>query len=115
MKIILKPIAGLLTLLLLCFISCKKEALQIKSEKIYAQANAPRPPGPGINTGVLLTLKPKGKAIFIPVLDITYAATYKIRDKTLTIKVPDLKKDFTYTIISEKELRGDGHSLTLQN
>lgn len=114
MKTFKKITIGLI-FLILPTAACKKEALEVKKDKTYIQTNPPRPATPGVNTGTILTLKPKKVANMTPSGDISYPAKYAIRGRTLIIKVPTLNKEFTYNIVSETTLQSaTGQTLLLQ-
>lgn len=113
MKIILNLTTKLLILLAICLTGCKKNSLEVKQDKIYVQINMPRPAIPGTNTGTSLTLKPNWNASITPPGDITYVGSYKIINKKIIIKIPDLNKEFTFDIVSETRLQSGSITLDL--
>lgn len=92
-------------------VSCKKDALRIEKEKRYIQVNA----GPGFGPGdensrtLILTLYPRGEANLIPGGDVGFTSKYKIRGKEITVEIvpPNEPLKLLFTVVSEKELRGE--------
>jgi uncharacterized lipoprotein YehR (DUF1307 family) len=103
----------LILLIVLSLNACQKDALIVELEKIFIQINAPKPTDPMLGTAMNLTLKPGGKADFLPSGDIIHEATYKIKgDKVL---VQALNQTFKFTVVSDLELHGEnGEILELQ-
>ncbi|MEP6612739.1 MAG: hypothetical protein ABJA76_12665 [Mucilaginibacter sp.] len=86
--------------------ACKKDALEIKVEKTYAQART-APATDLVEGGITLTLKPDGTAGINPGGDIVWSSTYDISGKKITVKVRDLNTTYKFTVISDEEIHGE--------
>jgi hypothetical protein len=96
-----------LFVVLLSLVGCKKDALQIREEKSYHQVNAAPTTDRLLGNAVSLTLKPGGSALINPGGDIMWSASYKISGSKIKVHVPDLDKNYQFTIISDNELHGE--------
>jgi hypothetical protein len=104
---------NLMLFIVLSLNACKKDALVITQERTFVQVNAPMPIDPSLGTAVHLTLKPGGKAEFLPGGDIVYEATYKIDGDKIIVDA--LNRTFKFTVISNSELHGEnGEILKLE-
>ena len=106
-----KPAICVTTILLsalICFASCKKDALVVKKEKNYQQINAGPETEYEISPSISLTLWPNGQASIRPGGDIYYKSTYKIKGKEITVEITSPNPPLTsyFTIISDTELHG---------
>ncbi len=86
--------------------ACKKDALQVKTEKEYIQNTTPGAATGLLGGGLDLILKPGGTASFNPGGDIIWGATYDISGKKITVKVQQLNTKYLFTIISDEEIHG---------
>jgi hypothetical protein len=105
MKTIKIKLSYVFLMLMILLAGCKKDAMEVKVEKRFAQVNAAVSTDPRFG-GVTLTLSPNGIASINPGGDIMWSATYKIRGNTLTIKVQEIDSEFRFTIVSDQELSG---------
>jgi hypothetical protein len=91
-----------------CFVSCKKDALEVKDTMHYNSIN----PDPNDVYGIfsqILILRPNGQAEYSGGGDVTYKSVYKVKGKKIFLERPADPKISTYfTIISENELRTEG-------
>ncbi|WP_316847984.1 hypothetical protein [Pedobacter psychrodurus] len=97
-----------LTLLFLCFTSCKK--LTVKEEKTFYEINVPKPNG-YLSSAIRVTLMVDGKADIVPGGDVSDRGTYKIKGKKLTITTV---KEYEFEITSETEIKYGERILRLQ-
>ncbi|RQO70569.1 hypothetical protein DBR43_21430 [Pedobacter sp. KBW06] len=92
-------------------VSCKKDAQHMEKGTRFIQKNA----APGFGSGdensqaIILTLYPRGEANLIPGGDVGFASKYKIRGKKITVEIlpPNEPLKLRFTVVSEKELRGE--------
>lgn len=104
----------LLTLLSLAFCGCEKDAISVKSEKVYSE-NLPAPPGGWGSPSMSLTLRPNGTATLIEEGDMASEGKYKIKGHQLIFKTGSYPDDWKFTIISEQEIHSPGgKKLTLR-
>lgn len=92
-------------------VSCKKNAERLENGKRFIQKNAGPKPGIGDESSqvIILTLYPRGEANLVPGGDVGFSSKYKIRGKEITVETlpPNEPLKFRFTVVSEKELRGE--------
>jgi len=104
----------MLVLLSLTFSACEKDAISVKSEKIYSE-NLPAEPGGWGSPSMSLTLRPNGTATLIEGGDMASEGRYKIKGNQIIFKSGSQLDDWKFTIISEQEIQSPfGHKLTLR-
>lgn len=99
----------------LSFTACKKDALEVKTEKTFVSATST--PATDLAGGrTELTLKPGGSASILPGGDILWNGTYKISGKKITVYVQQSDEKYRFTIISDTEIHSEyGEVLKLVN
>ncbi|RZK24583.1 MAG: hypothetical protein EOO43_07400 [Flavobacterium sp.] len=93
----------ILMILSLTFSACKKDAISVKSEKVYSE-NLPALPGGWGSLSMSLTLRPDGTATLIEEGDMASEGKYKIKGQQLIFKTGSYPDDWKFTIISEQEI-----------
>ncbi|MET4080755.1 hypothetical protein ABIB40_000699 [Pedobacter sp. UYP30] len=103
-----------LTLLMLSTFStgCKKNQLDVNEEKHYSQVD--HVPANAYDGGFSLTLQPDGVADVNPGGDIVYRGTYKINGAKIKVKTPQNSASYTFTIISESEIKENQYGTILK-
>lgn len=103
----------LLTLLLSVFMSgCKKDALNVETEKHFIQEDFKVSPSNPEMGGWRLFLQPDGRADIVPGGDIAYRGTYKVRGKKLTVDTDG--KVFEFEILSETRIKEKQYGIVLR-